>query len=211
MTPAAYRAAVAAAEQSLAAADPRLGAFIAQHGGCGLVPEWRRTPYDALLRAIMFQQLHGKAAQAILERCLALFPGSGFPAPESLLAIDDAALRGVGLSRQKASYLRAIAAAAVEGIVPLKRQALARASDAAVIERLTQVKGVGRWTAEMLLIFTLGRLDVLPVDDYGVRCGFDRLMRRRVPVTPRQLAQIGARWAPYRSVAAWYLWRVADA
>lgn len=184
--------------------------LIGDHGPCGLKPRWRQTPYESLVRAVMFQQIHGKAAEAILGRFVALFPESGFPTPENVLSLDDPALRSVGLSRQKASYIRAIAAAAHEGVVPARRADMARLDDDAIIERLTSIRGVGRWTVEMFLIFTLGRLDVLPVGDFGVRAGFDRIARRREPVTPKQLAAIGERWAPYRSVAAWYLWRAAD-
>ncbi len=210
MTPAAHRAAMTIAEQSLAIVDPRLARLIEQYGPCGLSPAWRRSPYEALVRAIMFQQLHGKAAAAILARFMALHPDSAFPSPAAVLDTPDEAMRGVGLSRQKASYIRAIAEGAVSGVVPVTRRGLARESDDAIVDRLVQIRGVGRWTAEMLLIFTLGRLDVLPVDDYGVRCGFDRIARRREPVTPASLARIGEKWRPYRSVATWYLWRAAD-
>jgi len=159
----------------------------------------------------MFQQIHGKAAQAILARFVALFPESGFPTPENVLSADEATLRGVGLSRQKASYIQAIAAGARDGVVPVRRGDVIGLDDEAIIERLTSIRGVGRWTVEMMLIFTLGRLDVLPIGDFGVRAGFDRIARRREPVKPQQLAVIGERWAPYRSVAAWYLWRAAEA
>ncbi len=209
MTPARHAAALDSAHDVLARADPRMARLIAAHGRCGLTPLWRQTPYESLLRAVMFQQLHGKAAEAIFARFVALFPDSRFPAPEHVLAADEATLRGVGLSRQKASYVKAIAAGAHQGVVPVRRSEVTRLADEAIIERLTSIRGVGRWTVEMLLIFTLGRLDVLPVDDYGVRSGFDRMARRREPVKPKQLAKIGERWAPYRSVAAWYLWRAA--
>jgi DNA-3-methyladenine glycosylase II len=211
MTPARHSQSLDVARAALAKADPRMARLIAAHGPCGLTPRWRQTPYESLVRAVMFQQLHGKAAEAILARFVALFPDSGFPTPDDVLSVDEAMLRGVGLSRQKASYIQAIAAGAREGIVPLRRSEVTRLDDEALIERLTSIRGVGRWTVEMLLIFTLGRLDVLPVGDFGVRAGFDRITRRREPVKPQQLAVIGERWAPYRSVAAWYLWRAADA
>ena len=211
MTPARHAVALGTACAALAQADPRMARLIATHGPCGLTPRWRRTPYESLMRAVMFQQLHGKAAEAILARFVALFPDLRFPAPEDVLAADEATLRGVGLSRQKASYVKAIAAGAHEGVIPVRRSEFTRLADEAIIERLTSIRGVGRWTVEMLLIFTLGRLDVLPVDDYGERSGFDRMARRREPVKPKQLAKIGERWAPYRSVAAWYLWRAAGA
>jgi len=210
MTPARHTQALEQALEVLAQTDPRMARLIEAHGPCGIAPYWKRSPYESLVRAVMFQQLHGNAAKAILARFVALYPDSPFPKPEEVLRADDATLRGVGLSRQKSSYIRAIAAGAHEGVVPVRRSELARLDDEAIIERLTSIKGVGRWTVEMLLIFTLGRLDVLPVGDFGVRSGFDRMTRRRTPVTPNLLADHGKRWAPYRSVAAWYLWRAAD-
>lgn len=210
MTPARHAQALELAGRALAAADPRMGRLIAAHGPCGLAPRWRQTPYESLVRAVIYQQIHGKAAEAILGRFSALFPDAVFPTPQHVLAADDDTLRSVGLSRQKASYIRAIAAGAHEGIVPVRRAPVSRLTDEAIIERLTAIHGVGRWTVEMLLIFTLGRLDVLPTGDFGVRAGFDRIARRRTAVTPKELALIGQRWAPYRSVAAWYLWRAAD-
>jgi DNA-3-methyladenine glycosylase II len=210
-TPARHAQALESARETLARADPRMARLIAAHGPCGLAPRWRQTPYESLVRAVMFQQIHGKAAQAILGRFVALFPDARFPTPEHVLSVDEVALRGVGLSRQKASYLRAIAAGAREGVVPVRRAEVTKLDDEALVEQLTTIRGVGRWTVEMMLIFTLGRLDVLPVDDFGVRAGFDRIARRREAVKPKELAVIGERWAPYRSVAAWYLWRAADA
>lgn len=211
MNAAEHRRQLAAADAGLAKADPLMRRLIARHGPCGLQPHWRRGPYEALVRAVMYQQLHGNAAAAILGRFVALFPGHGFPPPDGVLGADDAALRGAGLSRQKIGYVRALAEAAEAGIVPLRRSALARLDDEAIIERLTQVRGVGRWTVEMLLIFTLGRLDVLPVDDYGVRAGYLRHARGIDTIKPRELGVKGERWAPWRSVAAWYLWRAAEA
>ncbi len=133
-----------------------------------------------------------------------------FRAPRLSLAISDGALRSAGLSRQKASYIRDIASRAVSGTLPQTRAPLARLADEEIIELLTQARGVGRWTAEMLLMFTLGRLDVLPVDDFGVRSGYARACGID-SITPRELRAIGARWVPYRSVAAWYCWQAADA
>ena len=142
---------------------------------------------------------------------MALHPGSRFPAPADVLASSDEALRGAGLSRQKICYVRAIAEAANAGVVPVSRAGLAKLDDEAIIERFTQVRGVGRWTVEMFLIFGLGRLDVLPIDDYGVRAGFLRHAKGRDSIKPRELGLHGERWAPYRSVAAWYLWRAVEA
>ncbi len=211
MTPATHLAALAAADRALASTDPLMRRLVARHGPCTLKPHWRRGPYESLVRAVMHQQLHGNAAAAILARFVALHPGSGFPAPAEVLGTSDEALRGAGLSRQKISYVRAIAEAAVSGVVPVSRSGIARLDDEAIIRRFTEVRGVGRWTVEMFLIFGLGRLDVLPIDDYGVRAGFLRHARGRDDIKPRELGAHGERWAPYRSVAAWYLWRAVEA
>ncbi len=162
------------------------------------------------MRAIAHQQLHGRAAELILGRFLALYPGEPFPLPAMVLATDAAVLRGCGFSGSKIAAIQDIALHAASGVVPTRRAA-ARLSDAALIERLTPIRGVGRWTVEMLLIFTLGRPDVLPVDDFGVREGYRLLHDLPQQPKPRALADIGAAWAPYRSTAAWYLWRAADA
>jgi DNA-3-methyladenine glycosylase II len=199
------------AERHLAASGALMRRLVKRHGPCTLQPDWRETPYASLVDAVMFQQLHGNAARAIRRRFLDLFPGVKFPQPEQVLATDEETLRGVGLSRQKAAYIRDIAAQTQAGVVPLKRAALTRLDDEVVIERITSVKGVGRWTVEMLLIFTLGRLDVWPVDDYGVRKGYSKAARRDPMVTPGELRELGAIWSPYRSVAAWYCWREAEA
>lgn len=199
------------AQRHLSKTDPLMRRLIRAHGPCGLVPAWKQTPYQALIEAVIYQQLNGKVAATILGRLVALFPDSSFPSPAQLLAASEELLRSAGLSRQKAAYIRDIAAHAQCGIVPLRRAAIARASEEAIIERLTAVKGIGRWTVEMLLIFSFGRLDVLPVDDYGVRKGFTSASRRAEPIKPRELRQIGEIWAPYRSIAAWYLWRAAEA
>ena len=199
-----------AALSHVAGCDPALAALIRQVGPCRLQVERQREPYEALLRAIAHQQLHGRAAEAILARFIALHPGPGFPAPERVLATAPEALRGCGFSGSKIAAIRDIAAAAAGGAVPTRRAA-ARLSDAALIERLTQLRGVGRWTVEMLLIFTLGRPDVLPVDDFGVREGWRLINDLAVQPRPAELARIGAPWAPFRSVASWYLWRAADA
>lgn len=168
-----------------------------------------QSPYEALMRAIAHQQLHGRAARAIQARFTALYPDAAFPAPAQVLATGDAVLRACGFSAGKVACLREISARALDGTVPTRRAAQ-RLSDAALIERLTQIRGVGRWTVEMLLIFTLGRPDVLPVDDFGVREGYRALHGLDAQPRPRALAGIGEVWAPYRSYAAWYLWRAAD-
>jgi DNA-3-methyladenine glycosylase II len=205
----AYASELESGTTHLSRTDPLMRRLIRRHGACGLEPRWRRSPYQALVHAIIHQQLAGAAARTIHDRFVAAFRGGGFPAPEAVLAASDEALRAVGLSRQKASYIRDIAARTLDGTLPRTRAALARLSDEEIVATLTQTRGVGRWTAEMLLVFTLGRLDVLPVDDYGVRAGYARASGRDA-VAPRELAEIGARWAPYRSIAAWYFWRAAD-
>jgi DNA-3-methyladenine glycosylase II len=169
--------------------------------------ERTRDPYRVLVRAVTFQQLSGKAAATIHGRLLALFEGKDHPDPEDILAIDDAKLRGAGLSRQKIAAIRDISQKRIEGVIP-DAKALMKLSDEEIIERLTAARGVGRWTVEMYLMFTLGRPDVLPVDDLGVRKGAEKLYRRSF--TPKELAAYGERWAPHRSAAAWHLWRIAD-
>ena len=169
----------------------------------------RSSPYEALMRAIAHQQLHGRAAQAILARFIALHPGTSFPLPAAVLQHPEAALRACGFSAGKIAALRDICVHALNGTIPTRRGAV-RLSDEALVERLTGIRGVGRWTVEMLLIFGLGRPDVLPVDDFGVREGFRILHGLEAQPKPRALAEIGAAWAPYRSLAAWYLWRAAE-
>jgi DNA-3-methyladenine glycosylase II len=178
-------------------------------GPCSLRPERGRSPYEALVRAIAHQQLTGRAANTILSRFFALYDEGRFPEPAELLSTADEQLRAVGFSRAKAAALKDIAARTLDGTIP-QRRALSRLPDEAIIERLTQVRGVGRWTVEMFLMFTLARPDVLPVDDYGVRNGFRLAYGHDELPRPRELAEFGLRWAPYRSSAAWYLWRAVD-
>src|ERR1700761_494381 len=189
--------------------DKRFAALIDRVGPPRLAIQRGRSPYEALIRAIAHQQLHGRAALAILARFEALYPAGTFPAPELVLASSEAELRACGFSGAKIAAMRAICAAALDGTVPTRRGS-ARLSDEALIERLTSIRGVGRWTVEMLLIFTLGRPDVLPVDDFGVRDGYRALYGLEVPPKPKALAEIGVAWSPYRSIAAWYLWRASD-
>ncbi len=191
-------------------ADPNLGRLIRRIGPCGLRLERGQTPYAALLRAIAHQQLNGRAAEAIFARFLALHPGVKFPEPAAVLAWQSTHLRACGFSQAKVASIRAISEAALAGLVPTRRAA-GRLSDEALVELLTRLPGVGRWTVEMLLIFTLGRPDILPVDDYGVREGFRLMHGLAEQPKPRALAATAARWAPYRSTAAWYLWQRANA
>ncbi len=190
-------------------ADPILAPLVARVGRCRMVLERKREPYEALVRAIAHQQLHARAAEAILGRFIALYPEETFPAPELVLATEDPVLRATGLSGSKIAALRDICNGALNGTVPTRRVA-ARLSDDELITRLVTLRGVGRWTVEMLLIFTLGRPDVLPVDDFGVREGFRLLHGLDAQPSPKVLAEEGKRWAPFRSTASWYLWRRAD-
>jgi methylated-DNA-[protein]-cysteine S-methyltransferase len=171
-----------------------------------------KTPsiFAALAEAIVYQQLHGKAAAAIFARLQALFPRAReAPTPEQILRTSDQKLRGVGLSRSKVLSLRDLARKTVDGKVPALAE-IHRMEDEAIIERLTQVRGIGRWTVEMLLIFRLGRPDVLPFDDYGIRKGFAIAFKKRELPSRQQMERRGARWKPYRTVASWYLWRAAE-
>lgn len=184
--------------------------IIRAHGPCGLTPETRRPPFESLARAIAHQQLNGTAAATILKRFIGLFPGRRFPRPEDLALINDEALRGAGFSGSKAAALRDLAAKSLDGTVPSSR-IITRLDDAEIITRLTAVRGVGQWTVEMLLIFQLGRPDVLPANDFGVRSGFRHAYGLEEMPKPRDLLAFGECWRPYRTTAAWYLWRVADA
>jgi DNA-3-methyladenine glycosylase II len=166
-----------------------------------------KDPYRALVRAVVYQQLSGKAAATIHGRVLALFPDKKHPDPEDLIKAKPETLRGAGLSRQKIAALKDIAEKRLEGIIPHSRS-ISHLPDAAIIERLTQARGVGRWTVEMYLLFSLGRPDVLPVDDLGVRKGASKILGRELNV--KELAEYGQRWAPWRSAAAWHCWRATD-
>jgi DNA-3-methyladenine glycosylase II len=166
-------------------------------------------PFEALAESIAYQQLSGKAAATIWGRVRALYPRRKYLDPKLILQTPDATLRAAGLSRSKIAALKDLAAKTIDGTVP-SAGALARMSDEEIIERLVSVRGIGRWTAEMLLLFDLGRPDVWPVHDYGVRKGFAKTFGRRKLPTPKQLIKLGEKWRPYRSVAAWYLWRALD-
>lgn len=194
-------------QQALAKADPLLGSAIRLLGPYAL-KRGRGSPYESLLSSIVHQQIHGNAAAAILQRFRALYGGVN-PEPQQLLDTAEDALRACGLSRSKQLALRDVAAKTLDGTVG-SRRALLRLDDEAIIERLVAVRGVGRWTAQMLLMFTLNRADVLPVDDFGVREGFRLLHGLEAQPTPRALADYGQRWAPYRTMASWYMWRYLE-
>jgi DNA-3-methyladenine glycosylase II len=207
----------ALALSALAAADPKLGSLIQRVGPFTLKLKSQHSPFEALLESIIYQQLHGKAAAAILKRLLTAF-GELHPAPELLLQAPDDMLRACGLSAGKTKALRDLAAKTLDGTVPTLT-AIRRMSDQEIIERLTAVRGVGTWTVQMLLIFRLGRPDVLPVTDYGVRKGF-ALTFLRLPkskpfdasmlATIDQIERRAEKWRPWRSVASWYMWRACD-
>lgn len=199
----------AAAAAALARADRRLGALLRAAGPLRLLVDPLGDPFERLVKSIAYQQLTGRAAATILGR-LKERTGGRVPTPAELLAAPDEALRAVGLSRPKIAALRDLARKALVGVVPTRRE-LRGMSDEAIVERLVQVRGIGRWSVEMLLIFGLGRPDVFPVDDYGVRKGL-ALLRRAAggAITPKQAAAEAERWRPFRTVASWYLWRLAE-
>lgn len=196
-----------AASEFLAALDEDWQRHVVAVGQCLHQPHPARDPYESLVRAIAYQQLHAKAGDAIVGRLVALFPGQTFPRPEQILATDFDQLRGCGFSAGKIATIQGIARATLDGVVPDYPTALAM-EDEALIERLVSLRGVGRWTVEMLLIYSLERMDILPADDFGVREGYRRLKALEVQPTRRQMIEIGLAWSPYRTAAAWYLWRV---
>lgn len=193
------------ARRSLARRDRRFAPLIRRVGPCGL--RRRGSPYRYLVRAILYQQLAGAAARAVEARLRDAF-GGRLPAPAELAAASPVLLRSVGLSRQKAAALRAVATAFLDGTV--RPRALLAMSDEEVVASVTRIRGVGEWTAHMLLMFSLGRPDVLPVGDYGVRKGARLLYALEELPDRRELERLAQPWRPYRSVASWYLWRAAE-
>jgi DNA-3-methyladenine glycosylase II len=166
-------------------------------------------PFQALVRSVIYQQLSGKAAGTILNRFLAQFPNKKFPTPEQVLSLKDAQFRGVGISGQKMGYLRDLAKRFMDGtIVPKK---FPNMSDEEIREHLIVVKGIGRWTADMFLMFTLYRPDVLPTGDLGIQKGFQKAFGLKKLPDPVKMEKLAKKWAPYRTVASYYLWRIADA
>ncbi len=202
--------------EHLKAADTKLGALIGRVGPFTLRIDHSISPFEALLQSVLYQQLHGKAAATIHRRVREHFGGD--PSPKLLLETPDEILRAAGVSGNKIKALKDLAARTIDGTVP-SHAAIVKMPDADIVERLTEVRGIGPWTVEMLLIFRLGRPDVLPVTDYGVRKGFaltfNRVPKLR-PLTaedlpkPDTLSRRGERWRPYRSVASWYMWRACD-
>lgn len=191
----------------LVAIDPDWARLVTQVGSCGHEPKPTCEPYEALVRAVAYQQLHVKAGDAILARLLALYPRQAFPLPAQLLDTGVDAMRSCGFSARKIETIHGIAAATLDGVVPDLVTALA-CSDEEMLARLSALKGIGRWTVEMFLIYSLGRPDILPVDDFGVREGYRLLKSLDTAPAPKALAAIGASWSPHRTAAAWYLWRV---
>jgi len=188
--------------------DPVLRRLIDRVGPISLRDFPAGDPYDALVEAIVYQQLAGKAAAAIAARLRALAPGPGYPRPDELLALPERALRGAGLSGQKLSYLRDLARRVGDGSLDLRK--LPKLPDEEVVSRLTRVHGIGRWSAEMFLIFHLRRPDVLPVGDFGFRTGVRRAYGLGELPSPKELTAMAERWRPHRSLATCYLWRAAD-
>ena len=195
------------AEQHLSSVCKRFAKIVGNHEPYPTKFGKSKDPYRALVRAVVYQQLSGKAAGTIHGRMIALFPDKEHPDPEDLLAASPELLRTAGLSRQKIAAIKDVSQKRIDGVIPEARK-LSRMESEEIIERLTQARGVGRWTVEMYLMFTLGRPDILPIDDLGVRKGAEKLYRREF--TPKTLGAYGVRWAPYRSAAAWHLWRLLD-
>ncbi len=198
------------AVRHLVEADPLLGKVIERAGPLRLRLDVMQSPFESLAESIVYQQLTGKAAATIHGRLLGLYKPRKRLRPVDIAASTDEELRGVGLSRAKVAALRDLAAKTESGVVPTRARLL-RMENSEIIERLTAIRGIGPWTVEMMLIFRLGRPDVLPVTDYGVRKGFMKAFRKRKLPNAAELTRRGERWRPYRSVAAWYLWRACEA
>jgi DNA-3-methyladenine glycosylase II len=189
--------------------DPKVKALFERHKGFQFAPHMQRTPFESLVRSIAHQQLHGKAAETILGRMIALFPHQEFPTPQDLVEISPEALRTCGFSQPKARSIKDIAEKTLSGIVP-SAQEIVDLPNEEIISRVTEIFGVGRWTVEMLLIFQLGRLDVWPIDDFGVRKGYQVWKKKREMPAARELKGIGDQWAPYQTIMSLYFWREAD-
>lgn len=199
---------VSRAEAHLRAAHPRMSELLDLVGPCALTVH-NAQPFEALAQSIVYQQLNGTAAATIFGRVLDIYAPKPFPSPHDLLATDDARLRAAGLSRAKMLAMKSLAQHALEGVVPTRAEAL-KLSNEELIERLTQVRGIGRWTVEMFLIFGLARPDVWPVLDFGVRKGLAMTYRKRHLPTPREAEPFARRFRPWSSVAAWYFWRACE-
>jgi len=194
----------------LRAKDEFMARLIEQVGAFSLKPHRTNNLFDALLRSIVYQQLHGKAAATILARVHAVLAPHGGPTPAALRAVSDEKLRAAGLSRAKLAAARDLASKCEAGAVPTWREAR-KLGDDELISRLTEVRGIGPWTVHMLLIFHLGRPDVMPTGDFAIRLAFKKLYRKRTDPKPEVIIKHARCWQPYRSVASWYLWRSLDA
>jgi len=197
------------ATKLLQSVDPVMATLIGRVGPFGLELTPARSLFEALLRSIVYQQLHGRAAATIHGRVLAELQRHGGPVPEALARLSDASLRGAGLSRAKLLAARDLAAKCLDGTVPTLAQAR-KLTDDELLARLTEVRGIGPWTVHMLLIFTLGRPDVMPTGDFAIRLAFKQLYRKRRTPSPEGILRHARCWQPYRSVASWYLWRHLD-
>lgn len=193
----------------MALADPALGKVIARVGPCQISPEPGFDPFNALVRSICHQQLHGKAAETIHGRVLAKFGDGAHADVNKLSRARMTSMRSCGLSEAKSLAIKDLANKCLDGTVPGFDELMTLSDDEAV-SRIVKVRGIGRWTVEMMLMFRMGRLDVFPVDDFGVRKGFTLLRKLKEPITAKALMAHGDMWKPYRTVASWYLWRVAD-
>ena len=190
----------------LASLDADWAQLIKTVGECQFEPKPAREPYEALIRAVAYQQLHAKAGDAIIKRLLNIY-GDAFPAPSQLLTTEFDRLRACGFSARKIETILGIAKAAISGLVPNRTNADAM-TDEDLILRLVTLKGIGRWTVEMLLMFTMVRMDILPADDFGIVQGYKRLKQLDAAPTRKEINEIGKAWSPYRTIASWYLWRV---
>ena len=198
------------ATDHLANVDADWARLIATVGACTFETKPEREPYEALVRAVAYQQLHTKAGDAILARFIQHFDtnsAGNFPTPQQLIAAEYDSLRACGFSGRKIETLKGIAEGALSGLVP-SREVADTLDNEALIERLVTLKGIGQWTVEMMLMFTLARMDILPADDFGIVEGYKRLKKLEAAPKRKEIAEIGKAWAPYRTVASWYLWRV---
>jgi DNA-3-methyladenine glycosylase II len=194
------------ATEFLACLDADWAQLIETVGECQFETRPAREPYEALIRAVAYQQLHTKAGDAIIKRLLNTY-GEAFPAPSQLLATEFDSLRACGFSARKIETIQGIAKGAISGLVQTRTDADAMTEED-LIQRLVTLKGIGRWTVEMLLMFTMARMDVLPADDFGIVQGYKRLKKLDAAPTHKEIAEIGKAWSPYRTIASWYLWRV---
>ena len=190
----------------LASLDKDWAQLIVTIGTCGFEPRPQREPYEALIRAVAYQQLHSKAGDAIINRLVNIYDNK-FPSPNQLLATEFDTLRACGFSGRKIETLQGIATGAISGLIPSRHDADAMA-DEVLVERLVTLKGIGRWTVEMLLMFTLERIDILPADDFGIVQGYKRLKNLATAPNRKAMTEIGKLYSPYRTIASWYLWRV---